>query len=275
MHQKSPGLPPCRGRWRSLALAALLAWMPRTWAAEFTVFAATSLTDVLPALAAVYARDHADRARFSFASSSTLARQIEAGASADMFIAADDEWMDYALDKGLVLPATRRVLAGNRLVLIGAPGTPPVTLDRTLPLASLLGGGRLAVGDPAHVPAGRYAELALGKLGLWAAVRDRLAPAESVRVALMYVARGEAPLGVVYATDVRGVSAVAVLGVFPADSHPPIHYPGAVTGNAAAPAAAREFLAWLAGPAADAVWHDYGFTRRGPSSDPEGSRGAR
>lgn len=250
---------PGMGMARLLLTAALLACALGAAAADFTVFAAASLTDVLPALAGAYAKTHGDTARFSFAASSALARQIEAGASADVFVSADEEWMDYAAQRKLIVADTRAVIAGNRLVLIGGADAKPVAVDAKLPLAALLGDGRLAVGDPAHVPAGRYAQLALEKLGLWSTVKERLAPAESVRVALMYVVRGETPLGIVYATDVRGAEGIRVLGEFPADTHPPIHYPAAVLAAAAAPAAARAFVAWLSGPEANEIWRRYGF----------------
>ncbi|HMM77714.1 MAG TPA: molybdate ABC transporter substrate-binding protein [Gammaproteobacteria bacterium] len=243
----------------ALLALALTACALGAAAAELTVFAAASLTDVLPALADAYAKTHEDELRFSFAASSALARQIEAGAEADVFVSADEEWMNYAAERKLLLTDTRAVVAGNRLVLIGGAERAPVTVDAKLPLAELLGDGRLALGDPAHVPAGRYAQLALEKLGLWSSVKDRLAPAESVRVALMYVTRGETPLGIVYATDARGVQGVKVLGEFAADTHPPIHYPAAVLAQTAAPEAARAFVAWLSGPAARAVWGRYGF----------------
>jgi molybdate transport system substrate-binding protein len=123
----------------------------------------------------------------------------------------------------------------------------------------MLGEGRLALGDPAHVPAGRYAQIALEKLGLWSTVKDRLAPAESVRTALMYVTQGESPLGIVYATDARGVRGVKVLGEFAADTHPPVHYPAAVLAHAGAPAAARAFVVWLGGGEARQVWRSHGF----------------
>ncbi|MGE3772751.1 MAG: molybdate ABC transporter substrate-binding protein [Gammaproteobacteria bacterium] len=228
-------------------------------AAQLTVFAAASLTDVLPALAEAYAKTHDDELRFSFAASSALARQIEAGAEADVFVSADEEWMDYAAERELIVADTRAVVAGNRLVLVGGEGQAPVSVDAQLPLAELLGDERLALGDPAHVPAGRYAQSALEKLGLWSSVKDRLAPAESVRAALMYVTRGETPLGIVYATDARGVKGLKVLGEFAADTHPPIRYPAAVLAQTAEPQAARAFVAWLGGPEAQEVWRRYGF----------------
>lgn len=245
--------------WRVLLALAIVMCAPGAGATQLTVFAAASLTDVLPALAAAYAKSPTDTPTFAFAASSVLARQLEAGASADIFVAADEEWMDYAAARALIVADTRAVVAGNRLVLIGPAGQAPVVIDAKLPLAGLLGGGRLALGDPAHVPAGRYARLALEKLGLWSSVEDRLAPAESVRVALMYVSRGETPLGIVYATDTRGAANIGVLGEFAADTHPPIRYPAAVVRGTAALPAARAFVAWLSGPDAAPVWRRYGF----------------
>lgn len=248
-----------RSRWSCLLMGALLLIGARAPATELTVFAAASLADVLPALADGYAEDGGEPVRCSFAASSALARQLEAGASADVFVAADEEWMDYVQNHQLLLADTRAVVAGNRLVLIGPRGAPQAVVDATLPLAKMLGDGRLALGDPAHVPAGRYARQALDSLGLWAGVADRLVPAESVRVAQMYVVRGEAPLAVVYATDVRGIDEVQVIGEFPAASHPPIHYPAAALAASAAPAAARAFVAWLASADAAEIWRRYGF----------------
>jgi molybdate transport system substrate-binding protein len=243
-----------------LALGVMLllaSW--RAHAAEITVFAAASLTDALPALAARYAAQAGVTPGFSFAASSLLARQIEAGAVADVFIAADEAWMDYLAARGLVRGESRRPLAGNRLVLIGGNAGTPLAPDARPDVAALLGTGRLAIGDPAHVPAGQYARAALTTLGQWAAVKDRLVPAESVRAALTYVAQGETPLGIVYATDARAADRVRVLWTFPADSHPPIRYPAAVTAEARAPAAAAAFVTWLAGPDATALWRRFGF----------------
>jgi molybdate transport system substrate-binding protein len=248
-------------------LGPLLALTMPVRAAELTVFSAASLTDILPALARDYARDSGDRIRFSFGASSALARQIEAGASADVIVSADDDWMDYLAERDLLQPGTRAIVAGNRLVLIGARSvrTERVEFSRELDLRALLGDGRLALGDPAHVPAGRYAQAGLEKLGLWASVQDRLAPAESVRVALMYVVRGEAPLGFVYATDVRGVSAVRVLGELPTDPAAPIHYPAAALRRASSGSAAA-FVTYLRSPAARAIWAAHGFTVAATSS---------
>jgi molybdate transport system substrate-binding protein len=190
-----------------------------------TVFAAASLTDALSELGRRYEQAHPDvRVRFSFAASSAVARQIEAGAPADIFASANEEWMDYLAARELIVPDSRRVPIGNSLVLI-APldaAIGAVAVDRHVDLAGLLGEGRLAVGDPAYVPAGAYAEKALAFLGVWDAVAPRLARAESVRAAMALVARGEAPLGIVYATDAAIDAKVKVVGRFPPASHPPI-----------------------------------------------------
>ena len=201
-----------------------------------------------------------------FAASSTLARQIEQGAPADLFLSADEQWMDYAEQRGLILPETRRAVLGNALVLIAPADSRagPVTLTPGAELAKLLGDdGRLAVGDPAHVPAGIYAAAALTSLGLWQALAPRLARAENVRAALLLVERGEAPLGIVYATDAAASRRVRVLGTFPADSHPPISYPFALTQRGAGNAAAHDLLAYLSGPQAAETWRRYGFTLAG------------
>ena len=228
--------------------------------AQTTVFAAASLADVLPALARE-AGPVASGLQFVFAASSTAARQIEAGASASAFVSADEEWVRYLAERQLIEPGSERDLAGNALVLVAPAGSrlQPSPIDATLPLAEWLGEGRLALGDPAHVPAGRYTQAALTNLGLWEIAKNRLAPADSVRVALRYVASGECPLGVVYRTDVRHAGDVRVLGEFPATLHPPIRY-HAVLLQPGADDAARAFLAFLQSPAARPVWLEFGFT---------------
>jgi molybdate transport system substrate-binding protein len=195
----------------------------------------------------------------AYAASSALARQIEAGAPATLFISADQEWMDYLASRDLVDVNTRVDLLSNQLVLI-APDAVPVRLEigPGFPLAEALGTGRLAVADPSAVPAGRYARAALMALGVWTTVAHRLAPAEHVRAALLFVARGEAPLGIVYATDARAEPRVRVVGVFPPGTHPPIVYPAAVL-RAAADATARRLLASLSSPSARAIFERHGF----------------
>jgi molybdate transport system substrate-binding protein len=223
-----------------------------------TVFGAASLTNALGELGQAYTAAGGAPIRFSFAASSTLARQIESGAGAELFVSADEQWMDYLEQRGLIRAATRRDLLGNRLALI-APADSTITLEigPGFPLAAALGGGRLATGDPDNVPAGRYARAALTSLGAWDSVADRLVRAEDVRTALAFVARGEAPLGIVYATDAAIEKKVRVVGLFPEDSHPRIIYPLALT-NAAGDEAAK-FAEFLGSDAARAVFERLGF----------------
>lgn len=224
------------------------------------VFAAASLKNALDAAVQAYAAQGGGRITVSYGASSALARQIEAGAPAQLFISADLEWMDYLEQRSLIDPASRRKLLANRLVLIAPSASRlSVTIAPGFPLRSLLHGGRLALADPAGVPAGLYAKAALEKLGVWASVADRLAPAENVRVALAFVARGEAPLGIVYATDARVEPRVRVVATFPADSHPPIVYPVALT-SAAGAQRARGFERFLGSPEARAIFERWGFT---------------
>ncbi len=229
---------------------------------QLTVFAAASLTDALRDLGQQWvAKGHA-APRFSFAASSTLARQLEQGAPADLFASADEQWMDWAQQRNLVVPESRVSALGNALVLV-APATTarPVTLGRGTDLAALLGpAGRLSTGDPAHVPVGIYAQAALTWMGQWQALQPRLARAENVRAALLLVERGEAPLGIVYATDAAASPAVRVVGTFPPESHPPVSYPFALARSAAQNAEARGFLAFITGPEARATWQRHGFS---------------
>ena len=238
-----------------LALAPLQA---RTQ--TITVFAAASLTDAMKDIADLWVQTGQQAPRLSFASSSTLARQIEQGAPANIFASADELWMDDLARRGLIVGNTRHDLLGNDLVLV-VPANRPVHLDigPVFDLPALLGpDGRLAVGDPAHVPAGLYAEQALRKLGLWDSVATRLAGAPNVRSALLLVERGEVPAGIVYRTDAAVSKAVMIAGVFPDGSHAPITYPFAVTTAGDTPPA-RAFLAFLSTPAAREVWVRRGF----------------
>jgi molybdate transport system substrate-binding protein len=225
---------------------------------EITVFAAASLTEVVTELAALYSAAAGVTVRPSFAATSVLARQIEAGAAAEAFLSADAEWMDYLDERNLLEPGSRSRLLGNVLVLIAPAGRDvSVRLDPGGSLPAALGGGRLAVADPDLVPAGRYARSALQSIGAWEAVRSQLVPAENVRVALAFVARGEAALGIVYATDARVEPRVAVIATFPATSHAPIVYPAALLRGASP--AARDFFRYLHGPEARAVFAAAGF----------------
>ena len=228
-----------------------------------TMFAAASLTDALNDVGTAWQKQGHTPIRFAYGASSTLARQIEQGAPANLFASADAQWMNYLAKRNLLAPGTRHDLLSNRLVLI-VPASHPVHVDIKpgFDLAGLLGpGGRLAVGDPAHVPVGIYAEQALKNLGVWDYAKAHLAPAADVRSGMLLVERGEAPAGIVYATDAAVSKNVVVAGVFPADSHPPITYPFAIV-KGGDTAEARVLLRFLAGPEARAI-----FTRRGFGTD--------
>jgi len=224
------------------------------------VFAAASLTDALEAADQAFSAVSHISVKTSYAASSVLAKQIEAGARADVFLSADREWMDYLQTRHLLREGTRVELLGNSLVLI-APADSPVQLSIApgFPLVQALNGGRLASADPDSVPAGMYARAALMQLGVWGSVEPHLARAENVRAALAFVARGETPLGIVYGTDARAEKRVRVVGAFPQDSHPPIVYPVAAT-QRAQPQAAR-YLEFLQGAAAREIFARYGFTQ--------------
>jgi molybdate transport system substrate-binding protein len=226
-----------------------------------TVFAAASLTNVMEDIGRAYTNRTHVPVRFSFAASSALARQVESGAPADVFVSADQEWMDYLAARKLIQPATRRDIVSNSLVLV-APADSRLQLKIApgFALATSLGAnGRLATGDPATVPAGRYARAALMKLGVWSSVESRLIPADNVRTALNFVSRGEAPLGIVYATDARVEPKVQVVDVFPANTHERIAYPAAAT--AAASREAQDFVSFLGSETAWAVFAKAGFMR--------------
>ncbi len=229
-------------------------------AQEITVYAAASMTDALEAIAAPL-RAKGVAAKFSFGSSSTLARQIENGAPADLFVSADEEWMNYLATRNLIVPDSRKTFAGNDLVLI-APADKPtkIEISRSTDFAALLGPqGRIATGDPAHVPVGRYAKAALENLGHWNAVGNRIAGAENVRVALTLVERGEAPFGIVYGTDAKSSPRVAVVGMFPAGSYPPVTYPAAIVAKRDAKPA-RDFIAFLSSAEGKAILQRFGFS---------------
>jgi molybdate transport system substrate-binding protein len=245
---------------RRIALALLLIAVGQATAEEaLVVFAAASLTDSLQKVTDAYAATSGVKVKLSFAASSALAKQIENGAGADVFISADQQWMDYLVDKELIRADSRQDLLGNRLVLI-APTDSKVAI-KLGPGAAILGAlgaqGRVATGEPMSVPAGKYAQAALTSLGLWTELEPRLARAENVRVALSYVARGEAPLGIVYATDAAVEPRVRVVDVFPASTHRAITYPAAMTSKAGAEASG--YLKFLQGPTAVAVFSKAGF----------------
>jgi molybdate transport system substrate-binding protein len=234
-----------------------VALAPAAAAESFVVFAAASLQGPLEQVAAAFEHSRHHTARISYASSATLARQIEAGAPAAIFISADEDWMDY-LDKRALLRAPRVDLLANELVIVApAASRTSLRIEPGFPLAAALGKGRLAIADPASVPAGKYARAALESLQVWPSVAARLAPAENVRAALAMVAREEAPLGIVYRTDAASDYRVRVVGAFPKQTHPAIVYPLAQLRGAGA--AAIEFAAFAAGPQARAIWTRYGF----------------
>jgi molybdate transport system substrate-binding protein len=225
---------------------------------NLVVLGASSLTDALNEIGPAFTAKTHQGVTLSYAASSALARQLEAGASADVFVSADTEWMDYLQARNLIDASTRRNVVGNRLVLI-SPADSTVTIKITphFGLANLLGDGRLATGNPDSVPVGKYARSALTKLGVWSQVQDKIAAADNVRGALALVARGEAPLGIVYRTDALIEKKVRIVAEFPASSHDPIVYPAAAT--APDHPGAADFVKFLSSPAARAIFAKYGF----------------
>ncbi|HDL7537015.1 TPA: molybdate ABC transporter substrate-binding protein [Yersinia enterocolitica] len=247
-----------------VASAALLAaFSSSAMAADITVFAAASLTNALQDIAVQYKKEKQVDVVASYASSSTLARQIEQGAPADLFISADQQWMDYAIDKQQMVANTRYTLLGNELVLI-APKDSKITkvaIDKKTDWRKLLEGGRLAVGDPDHVPAGIYAKESLENLGAWATLAPEMARANNVRSAMALVERAEAPLGIVYGSDAIASDKVKVVGVFPEASHKPVEYPMAIVKGHENPTVTA-FYDYLKSPAAAVIFEKYGFTTR-------------
>lgn len=236
---------------------ALLAGQPAL-ADNLTVFAAASLKNALDDISAKWKEGNGATVVASYASSSTLAKQIEQGAPADVFVSADQQWMDYVDKKSLV--EKPHDLLGNRLVLIAAKDSKvALQIEPGAKLSEALGDGKLSVGDPSNVPAGIYAKEALTNLKLWDSVQPKLAPAADVRAALTLVSRGEAPLGIVYETDAKVDPNVRIVSVFPEDSHKPIVYPVAVVKSSKNPDAAK-FVTFLSGPAAKEIFVKYGFS---------------
>ncbi len=224
------------------------------------VFAAASLKNALETIGKAWTAAGHTKVTLSFAASSAIAKQIDAGAPADLFISADLKWMDWLAERKLIDVGSRKNLLANTLVLIAPKDSEQaIKIEKGFPLAAALGDSRLAMGDPQSVPAGSYAKAALTHLGVWDEVAPKVAGAENVRVALTYVSRGEAPLGIVYRTDANSDPNVKVLDTFPADSHPPIVYPIALTATATHPQA-RAFLAYLSSPEATATFEDEGFS---------------
>ncbi len=229
-------------------------------AEKVTVFAAASLKNALDAANAAWAKESGGEAVASYAASSALAKQVEEGAPADLFISADLAWMDYLAEKKLIKDDTRVNLLGNRLVLV-APKDKAETVEirEGMDLAGLIGDNRIAMGEVKSVPAGKYGKAALEKLGLWSSVEGKVAGADSVRAALALVSRGEAPYGIVYQTDAAADKNVAIAGTFPEDSHPPIIYPVAILSESTS-ADAAAYLEFLKSDKAATFFTEQGFT---------------
>lgn len=245
-----------------LGLMALVAAAPQPVQAQdtLTVFAAASLKNALDDTNAAFTKATGVKVTASYAASSALAKQLESGAPADVFISADLKWMDFAGDKKLIKADSRYNLLGNRLVLIAGKDSKlgSVKIEQGFDIAALAGDGRIAVADVKAVPAGLYAKAALEKLGSWAAAEPKLAMAENVRATLAFVARGETPIGIVYETDAKVEPNAKIIGTFPDGSYPPVTYPVAATANAKADAA--KYLTFLRGNEAKAIFEKYGFS---------------
>ncbi|CAN5630134.1 molybdate ABC transporter substrate-binding protein [soil metagenome] len=252
-----------RREWLGLALGSAVAPLAaaRAQAGGLLIFAAASLKNALDEVASGWAKDTGKpMPRISYAASSALAKQMEQGAPADLFISADLDWMDYVAKKDLIKPDTRVNLLGNKIVLIAPKDSKTaIEIKQGVDLAKALAGGKLAMGNVDAVPAGKYGKAALEKLGAWDGVKDKVAQAENVRAALLLVARGEAPLGIVYATDAVAEPNVKIVGSFPEDSHPPIIYPAAVIKDAKS-ADAKPFLDHLKTIQARPAFEKQGFT---------------
>ena len=254
-------------RWLLGAIASLgaSAWLlpvglAEAQASDVVVFAAASLKNALDDIKTQYERDTGKHVTISYAASPTLAKQIEAAAPADIFISADLDWMEYLAERKLIKPGSRVNLLGNSIVLIApANSTASTAIAPNFPLASLLGNGRLAMADPNSVPAGKYGKAALEKLGVWSAVADHIAPAENVRAALLFVSRGECPLGIVYRTDATADPGVRIVATFPADTHLPIIYPMALVATSSNPDA-EAFVMNLRSLSAARLFEQQGFT---------------
>jgi molybdate transport system substrate-binding protein len=245
----------------SVAFAfAVLSASPAVAQDTLTVFAAASLRNALDDVNAAFTKASNVKVTASYAATSALAKQLEAGAPADVFLSADLKWMDYAVEKKLVKADTRFNLLGNKLVLIAGKDSKLGTqqIGQGFDIVKLAGNGRIAVADTKAVPAGRYAKAALEKLGIWSAAEPKLAQAENVRATLAYVARGETPIGIVYETDAKVEPNVKIVGYFPDGSYPPVTYPAAATVNAKT--AASKYLDFLRTGPAKAVFEKYGFS---------------
>lgn len=249
-----------------LAAAFLLGLAPAIGVAQaqpkdLVIFAAASLKNALDETAAAWVKETGKPApKISYAASNVLAKQLEQGAPADLFLSADLDWMDYAAGKGLIKPDTRITLLANRIALIApSDSTAQLALAPGVDLSVVLGQGKLAMGNVDSVPAGKYGKAALEKLGGWEKIKDKVAQADNVRAALLLVSRGEAPLGIVYTTDAAADPKVKVIATFPEDSHPPILYPVAVTKDSTNPDALA-FLTYLRGAGPKAAFEKQGFT---------------
>ncbi len=241
----------------TLAALALILSAPAALA-DVTVFAAASLKTALDRIAADWTGETGTPVVLSYGGTPALAKQIAEGAPADIFLSASEAWMDDLQEKALIRQESRRDLLGNSLILVATGTASPVTIDATLDLPGLLGDGKLSMAMVDSVPAGQYGKEALESLGLWSGVEASVVQSENVRAALQLVTLGEAPLGIVYASDAVAEPGVTVLGTFPEDSHRPIVYPGALTAQAGEDAAA--FLDHLSDPAAQEVFRANGFT---------------
>jgi molybdate transport system substrate-binding protein len=232
---------------------------PGASAADVTVFAAASLKEALDDQAKQFEAGTGNKVIVSYGASNALTKQIEAGAPADLFLSADLDWMDYLDQRHLLAPGTRFGLLRNTLVLIApASSKSALKIGPNFGLAAALGPEKLAMANPDSVPAGKYGKAALEKLGAWSSVEKQVARAETVRAALALVSRGEAPFGIVYATDAMADKGVRVVDTFPPDSHPPIVYPAAIVATSKS-AAAKPLLEYLRSPAARPIWERYGF----------------
>jgi len=253
------------GAIRSLLIAAVVA-LTAAWSVaahaqgrDLLVFGAASLKSALDNANAQYQRGAGHKIVVSYGASSALAKQIENGAPADIFISADLDWMDYVAEHKLIKPETRFNLLGNKLVLIApADSSINLTVAPNFPLAHALGNDRLAMADPAAVPAGKYGKAALEALGVWSSVSSKIAPTQDVRATLLLVSRGEAALGIVYQTDAAADKGVKIVGAFPESTHPPIIYPIAVTTASTNPGAAA-YIGFLKSPAAKPAFEKQGF----------------
>ncbi len=228
---------------------------------SIVVFSAGSTTNAVTDIATLFFQKKGIKAITSFASSSTLARQIEKGAPAQVYISANKKWMDFLEQKKMIASHTRFDLLSNRLVLVAPDDSPlsTITIKKNFPLASLIGDGHLAMGDPDHVPSGIYGKQAMETLGVWEGIKEKVVRAKDVRAALVLVARGEVPVGQVYATDAAISDKVKIIGMFPEDTHSPIVYPAAIIAGQELPET-QAFMAFLKSPDVKIIFEKYGFS---------------